>query len=66
MQVLHTLEAPSWAFLAGTDQFGRDNLSRVMWGARRTLAVAMVSTLLGVTLGVVVGMVGGYYRGWID
>ena len=66
MQVLHTLEAPSWAFLAGTDQFGRDNLSRVMWGARRTLAVAMVSTLLGVTLGVVIGMVGGYYRGWID
>jgi peptide/nickel transport system permease protein len=66
MQMLHTLEAPSWAFLAGTDQFGRDNLSRVMWGARRTLAVALVSTLLGVTLGVVVGMVGGYYRGWID
>ena len=66
MQVLHTLEAPSRQFLAGTDQFGRDNLSRVMWGARRTLAVAIVSTLLGVTLGVVVGMVGGYYRGWVD
>jgi peptide/nickel transport system permease protein len=66
MQMLHTLEAPSRAFLAGTDQFGRDNLSRVMWGARRTLAVAAVSTLLGVALGVAVGMIGGYYRGWID
>ena len=44
MQVLHTLEPPSRAFLAGTDQFGRDQLSRVMWGARRTLAVALIST----------------------
>jgi peptide/nickel transport system permease protein len=66
MQVLHTLEPPSRAFLAGTDQFGRDQLSRVMWGARRTLAVALISTALGVALGVVVGMVGGYYRGWMD
>ena len=66
MQVLHTLEPPSRTFLAGTDQFGRDQLSRVMWGARRTLAVAVVSTVLGVALGVIVGMVGGYYRGWID
>lgn len=66
MQVLHTLEPPSRAFLAGTDQFGRDQLSRVMWGARRTLAVALISTALGVALGVVVGMVGGYYRGWLD
>ena len=66
MQVLHTLEAPSRTFLGGTDQFGRDQLSRVMWGARRTLAVALISTALGVALGVVVGMVGGYYRGWVD
>jgi peptide/nickel transport system permease protein len=66
MQVLHALEPPSRAFLAGTDQFGRDQLSRVMWGARRTLAVALISTALGVALGVVVGMVGGYYRGWVD
>jgi peptide/nickel transport system permease protein len=66
MQVLHTLEPPSRTFLAGTDQFGRDQLSRVMWGTRRTLAVAMISTTLGVALGVAVGMVGGYYRGWVD
>jgi peptide/nickel transport system permease protein len=66
MQVLHALEPPSRQFPAGTDQFGRDQLSRVMWGARGTLAVAVISTLLGVALGVVVGMVGGYYRGAID
>ena len=43
-QILHALEPPSRQFLAGTDQFGRDQLSRVMWGARGTLTVAVVST----------------------
>jgi len=64
--IAHGLEPPSRQFLGGTDQFGRDQLSRVMWGARGTLAVAAVSTVLGVTMGVVVGMVGGFYRGVLD
>ncbi len=64
--ILHTLEAPSRAFLGGTDQYGRDQLSRVMWGARSTLALATASTLLGVGLGVVVGMLGAFYRGLVD
>jgi peptide/nickel transport system permease protein len=62
----HSLEAPSRQFLAGTDEFGRDQLSRVMWGARGTLTLAAVSTLLGEALGIVVGLVGGYYRGAVD
>jgi len=62
----HLLEAPSRQFLAGTDQFGRDQLSRVMWGARGTLTLAAVSTVLGEALGVTVGLVGGYYRGVVD
>ncbi|MBI4279405.1 MAG: ABC transporter permease, partial [Armatimonadetes bacterium] len=62
----HALQPPSQRFPAGTDQFGRDQLSRVMWGARGTLSLAAVSTLLGVTLGVIVGMVGGFYRGAVD
>src|SRR5207249_4686190 len=49
--ILHTLETPSRDFLGGTDQFGRDQLSRVMWGARSTLLLATASTLLGVGLG---------------
>ena len=64
--MMHPLEPPSRAFWGGTDQFGRDQWSRVMWGARGTLALASVSTLLGVGLGVVVGMVGGFYRGLVD
>jgi peptide/nickel transport system permease protein len=62
----HPLEPPSAEFWGGTDQFGRDQWSRVMWGAPATLALATVSTLLGVGLGVMVGMVGGFYRGWLD
>jgi peptide/nickel transport system permease protein len=64
--VLHALEAPSRAFPVGTDQFGRDQLSRVMWGARSTLLLATASTLLGVGLGIVVGMLGAFYRGLLD
>jgi peptide/nickel transport system permease protein len=64
--ILHTLEPPSWAFWGGTDQFGRDQLSRVMWGARGTLLLATASTLLGVGLGVLVGMTGAFYRGLVD
>src|SRR5579863_4472372 len=62
----HVLEPPSRLFLGGTDQFGRDQLSRVMWGARGTLGVAVAATLLGEALGVVVGMTGAYYRGVVD
>ena len=64
--ILHTLEPPSRAFWGGTDQFGRDQLSRVMWGARATLLLATASTALGVGFGVVVGMVGAFYRGLLD
>jgi peptide/nickel transport system permease protein len=64
--ILHTLEPPSPEFWGGTDQFGRDQLSRVMWGARGTLLLAAASTVLGVALGVVVGMVGAFYRGLVD
>jgi peptide/nickel transport system permease protein len=64
--ILHTLEPPSREFWGGTDQFGRDQLSRVMWGARATLLLATASTALGVGFGVVVGMVGAFYRGLLD
>jgi ABC-type dipeptide/oligopeptide/nickel transport system permease subunit len=64
--LLDTLEAPTRMFPAGTDQYGRDQLSRVMWGARGTLSLATVSALLGVGLGVAVGMIGAFYSGILD
>lgn len=53
-------------FLLGTDQFGRDVLSRLMIGTRVSLAVGLVSVLISLLIGIAVGAAGGYYRGRID
>ena len=57
---------PSSAHPFGVDNLGRDILSRVVYGARVSLGVAIVATLLSMLIGVAVGMVAGYYRGWVD
>jgi ABC-type dipeptide/oligopeptide/nickel transport system permease subunit len=57
---------PSSAHPFGVDELGRDILSRVVYGARVSLGVAIVATLLSMLIGVAVGMVAGFYRGWVD
>jgi peptide/nickel transport system permease protein len=57
---------PSSAHWFGVDQLGRDIFSRVVYGARVSLAVAIVSTAIAVFFGTIAGMVAGYYRGWVD
>jgi peptide/nickel transport system permease protein len=64
--VLMKLEPPTWQHLFGTDAFGRDVLSRVIWGARVSLFVGFVATLAGILVGTVVGIVSGYYGGLVD
>lgn len=59
-------QGPGGGHLFGTDQLGRDVLSRVMAGARDVLIAAPVAALLSVALGSFVGIVMGYYRGWMD
>ncbi len=61
-----TATGPSAAHPFGVDDNGHDVLSRVIYGARVSLAVAFIATLLSVLLGVAVGMVAGFYRGWVD
>ena len=56
-------EPPNWVHIFGTDQFGRDVLSRIMFGFRYSLMMAVVVLSLVVPLGVVLGLVAGYYRG---
>jgi peptide/nickel transport system permease protein len=57
---------PSLAFLFGTDQFGRDVFSRVLWGAREIIVIPGIATTIAVILGTSLGLLIGYFGGWID
>jgi peptide/nickel transport system permease protein len=60
------LESPGGEYALGTDFIGRDLLSRTIWGARVSLAVAFTSIAFGLVVGGSLGIVGGYYRGRVD
>jgi peptide/nickel transport system permease protein len=60
------LQAPSTAHWLGTDEFGRDILSRVIWGARISLYVGGIAVTIALAIGVSLGLVAGYYGGLVD
>jgi ABC-type dipeptide/oligopeptide/nickel transport system permease subunit len=60
------LVEPGSRFLLGTDTQGRDVLSRVLYGARLSLSVGVISQSVSVTLGVLLGLLAGYYGRWVD
>ena len=62
----HLLEPPSKAHLWGTDDLGRDVLSRVLSGGRESLRVAFIAIAIAIGGGIVVGLISGYYGGWVD
>jgi ABC-type dipeptide/oligopeptide/nickel transport system permease subunit len=57
---------PGSRFLLGTDTQGRDVLSRVLYGARLSLTVGLISQSVSVTVGVLLGLLAGYYGRWVD
>lgn len=57
---------PSMQYLFGTDEIGRDVLSRVVWGARASLLAGLVSVCISMALGVPVGLLAAYVGGWTD
>ena len=61
-----TLSGPSLRHLFGTDELGRDTLSRVISGSGIAVAVAMVSVAIALVCGMVAGIVAGYFGGWVD
>ena len=61
-----TFMKPGSTHLLGSDELGRDTLTRLIWGARVSLGVAFLTVAMSLTLGTTVGMVAGYYGGWID
>lgn len=64
--VIDKLAGSSAQHWLGTDSFGRDTLSRIIWGSRVSLFVSFLSTIAGVIVGTLIGVVSGYYGGWFD
>lgn len=59
-------QPPTWEHPMGTDRFGRDVFSRVLYGGRVSLSIGVLAVAIAVTLGSFVGAMAGYARGWID
>lgn len=60
------LQGPSAAHWLGVDALGRDMLSRVLYGGRGSILVALAATVLSMFFGMVIGVLGGYFGGWLD
>ena len=65
-QIAQPLLPPGSAYLAGTDELGRDELSRLIYGARVSLYVGVLSVSIALALGASSGVVAGFYGGWLD
>ncbi len=66
MSISGRLQGPSKAHPLGTDQFGRDLLSRIMRGAVTSILVGVIAVGIGMGIGVGLGMLSGYFGGWVD
>ncbi|MFZ1057675.1 MAG: ABC transporter permease [Candidatus Rokuibacteriota bacterium] len=66
MFIAGRLQGPSAAHWLGTDQFGRDLLSRIMTGAVTSISVGVIAVGIGMGIGVLLGMLSGYFGGWLD
>lgn len=64
--ILHRLSPPSAEFLLGTDSYGRDVLSRLIYGAQISLLVGFVAVMIAMIIGSLLGILAGYFGGWFD
>lgn len=60
------LKAPSFSHILGTDQFGRDVWSLIVYGSRQSLMIGVISVLIGGLIGTAIGLVAGYFGGVVD
>ena len=66
MDMSNMYATPSWAHPFGCDELGRDIFSRALYGARASLSLGLLATLLSTAIGVVLGSLVGYFGGWVD
>jgi peptide/nickel transport system permease protein len=66
IDLTNVLTSPSMKHLFGTDQLGRDVLSRMIWGSRISLKVGFAATGVAIIIGAFLGAISGYYGGWVD
>ncbi|MBN8901236.1 MAG: dipeptide/oligopeptide/nickel ABC transporter permease/ATP-binding protein, partial [Rhodospirillales bacterium] len=66
MEIAHRFAAPSAAHWLGQDEYGRDVLTRLLWGARVSLSVAAASSGIACLLGILLGLMGGFLRGIVE
>jgi peptide/nickel transport system permease protein len=64
--LLNILQGPSWSHPLGTDELGRDEWARILYGARTDLRIAFLAVLFPFVIGTAIGLVAGYFGGWID
>lgn len=63
---LFGVDAPGQIFIAGTDDYGRDLFSRILYGGQMSLAAGLLATALSLALGLLIGCLAGFYGSWID
>jgi peptide/nickel transport system permease protein len=64
--LLNILQGPSWTHPLGTDELGRDEWARILYGARTDLRVAFLAVLFPFVIGTAIGLLAGYFGGWVD
>jgi ABC-type dipeptide/oligopeptide/nickel transport system permease subunit len=60
------IEGGQWSYLFGADEQGMDLLSRIIYGARISILIGLLATLISIAIGTLLGLISGYYRGWFD
>ncbi len=60
------LVRPGGQYLLGTDNLGRDLLSRIIWGSRASFFIGVLAVVMGATVGISTGLLAGYFGGWMD
>jgi peptide/nickel transport system permease protein len=63
---LFSVEAPGHIFLMGSDAYGRDQLSRFLFGGQISMLAGLLAAILSVSIGIIVGGIAGFYGGWVD